>query len=146
MPVGFPRFWRIIRPQLRDERGATAVEFALITPVLIFFLGAIIEGGLLINTWGTMEYIARQAARGVAVGEFTEQQAQAFVISRMQKSVGAPTVTAVVTINSGAQPIDNEVVVDVTIPASQLSQIQIFGAFRMVTLSTEVTMHREINS
>lgn len=140
------RIWKALRQRVGDDSGATAIEFALIAPILILLLGGIVEGGLLIHTWGNMEYIARQAARGVAIGEFTEQQAQDFIASRMQKSVGAPAAAATVRTVSGAQPIDNEVIVNVTVPAAQLSQIQIFGVFRMVTLSAEVTMHREVDS
>jgi Flp pilus assembly protein TadG len=128
----------------RDERGVTAVEFALITPMLLLLLGGSIDGGLLIHTWGRMEYIARQAARGAAIGEFTKQQAQDFVVSRMQRSIGAPIVTSVVTFTSGAQPIDNEVVVNVAVPAAQLTKLQFFGIFRTISLSTQVTMHREV--
>jgi Flp pilus assembly protein TadG len=131
---------------LRDESGVSAVEFALIAPVLIFLLLGLMEGGLLIHTWGNMEYVARQAARGAAIGEFTRQQAQDFIVDQMQKSVGAPVATASVRFVSGARPVDNEVIVDVTVPAAQLARIQPVGIFRMMSLSAQVTMHQELDS
>ncbi|MBJ6123774.1 TadE/TadG family type IV pilus assembly protein [Microvirga splendida] len=124
----------------------SAIEFAFVAPALILIFGAITEGSLLFYTWGNMEHIGRQAARAAAIGEFTREEAENFIISRMAESIGSPAVTAAVTFESGANPIDNEVIVDVVVPATELSKFQPFGLFRLVTLSTKVTMHREVSS
>jgi Flp pilus assembly protein TadG len=125
---------------LRDDRGSSAVEFALIAPVLVLLIAGIIEGSLLFFTWGNMEYVGRQAARAAAIGEFTKAQAESFIVAQMKKSIGEPTVDAAVTFVTGTS---NEVRVQVSVPASQLTAVQPFGLFRMLTLNTQVTMHKE---
>jgi hypothetical protein len=143
----YPRsMWKRLLLIMREERGAIAIEFAFVAPAFVLLLGAIVEGSLLFYTWGNMEHIGRQAARGAAIGEFTREEAEGFIMTRMAGSIGAPAVTAVVTFQSGSSPIDNEVIVDVTVPATQLSKFQPFGLFRLITLSTRVTMHREVGS
>nr|WP_281400094.1 TadE/TadG family type IV pilus assembly protein [Microvirga zambiensis] len=130
----------------REERGVSAVEFALIAPALVALMGGIVEGSLLFYTWGNMEHIGRQAARSAAIGEFTREEAETFIVAGMAQSVGAPNVTATVTFASGSTPIENEVIVNVSVPATELSKFQPFGLFRLITLSTRVTMHREVSS
>ncbi|MEE1656957.1 TadE/TadG family type IV pilus assembly protein [Microvirga sp. CF3062] len=131
---------------MREDSGSFAVEFAFVAPFLILIMGGIVEGSLLFYTWGNMEHIGRQAARAAAVGEFTREEAQDFIVSRMAASIGGPAVTAVVSYETGPDPIDSEVIVDVTVPVTELSKFQPFGLFRLVTLSTRVTMHREVSS
>jgi hypothetical protein len=131
---------------MREDSGSFAVEFAFVAPFLVLLMGAIVEGSLLFYTWGNMEHIGRQAARAAAIGEFTQQEAEEFIVSRMADSIGGPTVAASVAYETGPNPIDREVIVDVTVPATELSKFQPFGLFRLITLSTRVTMHREVSS
>jgi len=51
----------------RDDRGAAAVEFAIIAPVLILLLIGIVEYGLVFNTQLQLTGAAREAAREMAV-------------------------------------------------------------------------------
>jgi hypothetical protein len=54
----------------RGERGASAVEFALLIPVLVLFVFGIIEVGRLMGTYSTVVTASREAARyGSAVGD-----------------------------------------------------------------------------
>jgi Flp pilus assembly protein TadG len=138
--------WNKLLQGVGEERGAIAIEFAFVAPALTLIIAAILEGSLLFYTWGNMEHIGRQAARGAAIGEFTREEAESFVVTRMTDSIGSPIVTAVVTFATGSSPIDNEVIVDITVPAAQLSKFQPFGLFRLITLSTRVTMHQEVGS
>lgn len=131
---------------MREDSGSSAVEFAFVAPFLVLLMGGVVEGSLLFYTWGNMEHIGRQAARAAAVGEFTREEAEEFIVSRMSDSIGGPTVTASVSYETGSDPIDSEVIVNVTVPASELSKFQPFGLFRLITLSTRVTMHREVSS
>jgi Flp pilus assembly protein TadG len=52
----------------RDDRGAAAVEFAIIAPVLILLLFGIVEYGLVFNAQLQVTGAAREAARTMAVG------------------------------------------------------------------------------
>jgi Flp pilus assembly protein TadG len=56
------------------------VEFSLVLPALALLAGGIMEGGFLFYTWGNMEHVGRQAARAVAIGEATPDEARTFVV------------------------------------------------------------------
>jgi Flp pilus assembly protein TadG len=58
----------------RDERGAAAVEFALILPLLILLLFGIIEFGRGYNAKVTLTHAAREGARALAVGDDDPEQ------------------------------------------------------------------------
>ncbi|HUC66433.1 MAG TPA: TadE/TadG family type IV pilus assembly protein [Stellaceae bacterium] len=60
---------RIFRRFGRDERGTTLIEFALVGPMFIFLLLAIIEIGLTMLTQFVLDGAARSAARLVRTGQ-----------------------------------------------------------------------------
>ena len=56
------------KPRLRTcENGATAVEFAIVSPIFIMLLLGIIYGCLLMYTMGSLHYAVQAAARCGAV-------------------------------------------------------------------------------
>ncbi len=59
---------RLLRARRRDDRGAVAVEFALVFPLLVLIVFAIIQYGFYF--WGMQggSAAAREAARKAAVG------------------------------------------------------------------------------
>jgi Flp pilus assembly protein TadG len=134
------------RTASQDERGAIAVEFALIAPVLLVLFSGIVEGSVLFHTWGTMQDLGRQAARSAAIGELSKIEAETLVKNRMQASSGAPNVTATVTFVTGTQLIDNAVVVNIVMPASELSKVLPFGFFRTLDLTSTSRMHWEMGA
>jgi Flp pilus assembly pilin Flp len=56
---------------LRNDRGQTAVEFALIAPVIIVLLLGIIQVGLAFHNYITLTDAARAGARQAVVDRFT---------------------------------------------------------------------------
>ena len=56
--------WKILR---RDQRGATAVEFALTVPVFVALICAIMDGAMLLWTQLGLQHGAEMAARCAAV-------------------------------------------------------------------------------
>jgi Flp pilus assembly protein TadG len=58
------RSWR---PSARDHRGAVAVEFALIFPILVLLVLGIIEFGAGFHAWDATQNAAREGARLGAV-------------------------------------------------------------------------------
>jgi Flp pilus assembly protein TadG len=53
--------------KLREDRGAVAVEFALVFPILIAMLLGIVEFGFAYNTQVTVTNAAREGARTMAI-------------------------------------------------------------------------------
>jgi Flp pilus assembly protein TadG len=56
-----------MRDQLRNERGATAVEFAFIVPLLIVLVLGIAEFGRAFQVQGTLSAAAREGVRLMAL-------------------------------------------------------------------------------
>jgi Flp pilus assembly protein TadG len=55
--------------KVRRDRGAVAVEFALLLPVLLFLVFGIIDFGRALNAQITLTQAAREGARMAALGE-----------------------------------------------------------------------------
>lgn len=73
----------------RNDRGAAAVEFALILPIFLMLLFGIIDFGYMINRGSMINNAARDAAREASLG-----QSEADVIAVAEQSVqGLPGVT-----------------------------------------------------
>lgn len=137
------RAWLRRTGLIRDDSGSIAVEFALICPVLLLLLGGIVEGGLLLYTWGNMEHVGRQAARAVAVGAASQAQAETFVETKMTNSIGALVVDATVTTSAGATAFENQVTVRVTVTGTELAKILPFGIFSLTNLESTVSLRLE---
>ena len=78
------RHGRNARRRLRvgDERGAVAVEFALIFPVLILLLVGIIEFGAMFNAQLLVQGAAREGAREMSLtGSVAQAQAAALTVA-----------------------------------------------------------------
>ncbi|HEX5241321.1 MAG TPA: TadE/TadG family type IV pilus assembly protein [Candidatus Limnocylindrales bacterium] len=58
-------------PKRRRERGQTLVEFALVTPLIVFMVVAFIDMGRAVWTYTTITNAARQGARVAAVNQLT---------------------------------------------------------------------------
>ena len=56
-----------MRNRLRDERGATAVEFAFIVPLLLILVLGIVEFGHAFQVQGTLSAAAREGVRLMAL-------------------------------------------------------------------------------
>jgi Flp pilus assembly protein TadG len=56
-----------MRRRLRDERGASAVEFAFIVPLLILLMLGIAEFGHAFQVQGTLSAAAREGVRAMAL-------------------------------------------------------------------------------
>ncbi|SDE92777.1 TadE-like protein [Blastococcus fimeti] len=59
---------RRVAARLLGERGAAAVEFALVAPVLLLLLLGIIEFSKAFHNQGTLSAAAREGARSMALG------------------------------------------------------------------------------
>ncbi|MEO5337545.1 MAG: pilus assembly protein [Magnetospirillum sp. WYHS-4] len=69
VPTPNDRWFRFLRRTARDERGATAVEFALILPVFAYLLIGIIEMAMLFFTTTVVDGAVHEAGRRIRTGQ-----------------------------------------------------------------------------
>ena len=89
----------------KNEKGAAAVEFALILPILVMIVFGIFQFGIAFNNWIALTHAAREGARLAAVGQFTEQrvresapsvQIQTITVTGLGGKIGEPVTITVV--------------------------------------------------
>jgi Flp pilus assembly protein TadG len=83
------------KPQPR--RGAAAVEFALLSPLIIALLLGVWEVGRLIQVNQILSNAAREGGRQASTGLLTDAQVQTAVLQYLQRA-GLPTANATVTV------------------------------------------------
>src|SRR2546430_15369562 len=59
------------------DRGAAAVEMALVLPLLLFVIFGLIDFGRMLNTQLTLTEAAREGARAAALGQNADARVQA---------------------------------------------------------------------
>ncbi len=125
----------------RDEAGAAAVEFAMILPVLVLMLTGIIQVGMLMFVQNQMTNVARETSRRIAVGELTNAAAQQYA----RDSLVFPSANFAVAITGPdpASPNPKDITVDIRVPFSEVSLVDIAGLFQSGNLRASVTMRQE---
>ena len=95
------------KSKLKNEKGTSAVEFALVLPIFIMLVFGIFQFGIAYNNWIAITHAAREGARLAAVGQYDEQRVrdsapsvaiQSISVSGQGGSIGSP-VTVIVTGN-----------------------------------------------
>ncbi len=110
------------RIQLRAERGQTMAEFAIVLPVLMLVVFAVIQFGILFNNFVALTDAVRAGARTAAVSRTAVDPVGA-TIARVQSATGDLDQTKLgVTVTSGWQHGD-----DVTVSATYPYSINLFG-------------------
>lgn len=80
------------RTRPREDRGAAAVEFALVVPILLVVLFGIIDFGFAINRYAIVNNAAREGVREASLGA-TETEIRAAATRGMSDLGGTFTVT-----------------------------------------------------
>ncbi len=125
----------------RDETGVAAVEFAIILPVLVLMLTGIIQFGMLFFVQNQMTNVARETSRRIVVGQLTTAAASQY--ARDSLVFSGANFTVAVTEPDPANPNDKDITVDIRVPISQISLVDIAGLFQSGTLRASVTMRQE---
>jgi Flp pilus assembly protein TadG len=126
----------------RDE-GATAVEFALIAPVLIALTMSIIEFGLIIFTYTTAGSASRDVARRIATGRIAASAASTTLTPQLPAWVRSYATVAVAQ-TTPATPSTNIITVNVSFPALRATPTSFLSfAYGSLTLQTATTMQQE---
>ena len=126
----------------RDE-GATAVEFALIAPVLIALTMSIIEFGLIIFTYTTAGSASRDVARRIATGRIAASAASTTLTPQLPAWVRSYATVAVAQ-TTPSTPSTNIITVNVSFPALRATPTSFLSfAYGSLTLQTATTMQQE---
>jgi Flp pilus assembly protein TadG len=134
----------------RDRRGQALVEFALVMPILLFFLVGIIEFGRAWNQHQAVTDAAREAARKCVVYEPTTTQtdvenAAKQALANAGINPAAPTVITVTGFNQ-PQPSGQPCNVVIQVPYNFTFLGPLIGwttGQRKITLNTSFTMRFE---
>jgi Flp pilus assembly protein TadG len=110
--IRFNRFWR-------DQSGASAVEFALVAPLLFTLLMGVIQYGSLFLIQSRMTDTARDTARGLALG-IIKNEPDAEEYARTQLSGLSPHVEATASL---PRPPELDVSVVIAVPKAEVAWI-----------------------
>jgi hypothetical protein len=118
-----------------SERGATAVELALVLPILVMLVFGMVEAARMYQTWEALTHASREKARSVALGSTVSP---IVIVQDDVPSLNlAQPVTVIRTPTSGACVIGNTVKVELahelsySIPLLPAGNITIIGKTSM---------------
>jgi Flp pilus assembly protein TadG len=126
------------------QRGAAAVELALLIPLILALLLGTWETGRLIEVNQILDNAAREGARQASTGQLTNSQVQQVVVNYLQHA-GLPTQNVVVTVTNLTAPGTD------ALNATQLDQLQVhvripFSDVRWSALSLFAGASTQINA
>ncbi len=129
---------------LSCRRGVVSVEAAIIFPVMIALAMGVMEFGLMIFTFSSMQTAAREVTRQMSVNFTSQAAAEAAVRGRLP-NWSAEAASVAVTQSAAADPTLNVIRVEVTMPASDATPVHFFTSLADDwTLRTEVVMKQEL--
>lgn len=109
----------------RDEHGATAVEFALVAPIVILLIFAALYGGFYYYYTAAAAHVARAAARDAAIPDHGHYPSAAdeMVVAKQAAGRMLPAPTSLTVQPNPAVGEGNEVTVTVTYQLPALVQV-----------------------
>ncbi|WP_105033227.1 TadE/TadG family type IV pilus assembly protein [Arthrobacter ruber] len=114
------------------ERGAAAVEFALLLPVLILILLGIMEFGRAFNTQAVLTGAARESVRVMVISEDTSRAKTAAVTAGvLRPELTASNIAITVPGSTAADPCPAGSTASVTVSYSLSTLTGIAGPFNM---------------
>lgn len=126
------------------RRGASAVEAAIVFPVLIALLLGTIEFSFVLYTNNALQTAAREVARQLAVNYIPPAGAAAEIADRLPPWVGDGAEVTVAQ-SAPADPATNLMTVEITLPVADATPINLFNHLvGGMTLNTAVTMKQEL--
>ena len=93
-----------LRKLIKNNKGASIVEFALILPILVMMVFGIFQFGIAYNNWIALTHAAREGARLAAVGQYEESrvresapsvQIESIVVTGQDGNIGDPVTVTV---------------------------------------------------
>ena len=128
------------RSRRRDRRAATAVEFALVAPILFMLFFAMVEMGRSVMVHQLLVNAAREGARSAAFNTASASE----VITQVQDSLALSSVPgATVTVTPSPIVPGSSVTVAVQVPYDDVSWLPIDGFLDGITLDSSCRMQTE---
>jgi Flp pilus assembly protein TadG len=133
------------RSILRNDEGASAVEFALTVPVFLALVMGAMEFSMIFFTYNSAGRASWDVARQLALNQITTSQASSVALAELPNWVrSSATVTAT---SSSTDPNANRFTVTVKFPAKAATPTNVLSwAYGSVTLSATSTMQQEPTS
>lgn len=126
----------LIRRGIKDKRGQSTVEFALILPILLLIVFGIIEFGLIFNAYVTVISSSREGARYGIIGDKDEAQ----IIQKVKDTAGILDLSK---LNVNVQKTNSELTVNVIYQADVLDPIMGGILGKSIPLRAKTTMAME---
>jgi hypothetical protein len=131
-----------VRPALAQRRGAVAMEYAIIAPLLFTMILGIIEYGFVFYGYSSVQLAANQTARDIAVNTHSIANAEEDLNAKLPPWIGPSEVTVVRT-NPGDLEKSDIVVTAIT-DAGNATPIKLFTSVLPMELTTSVTVKGEL--
>ena len=131
---------KIYKKILSGEKGGSAVEFAIILPILIMLIFGIIQFGIAYNKYVSVAHAVREGARLASVGLYEDP---GFDFEQAVRD-SAPTIDieTISVENPEGVEIGNPVVVTITVETFFI-EIPMAGSWGPIQLTSQATMRRE---
>ncbi len=128
---------------IRSQQGNTAIEFALIMPVLLTLVFACLEFGMIAYTYNATGSVARDAARQMAINQLLPENVDAYVRSKLPNWIRQDAQLAV-TQSDEDDPKLNRFTLDVQFPATSATPSRFLSTFyKSLVVDIKVTMQQE---
>ena len=130
---------------IKDPRGTSAVEFALIMPVFVAVTFGAIEFSLIFFTYNAAAHAAWDVTRQLAANQLSTTQASSTALAELPSWVrSSATVT---NSSSSTDPNTNRFTVTVSFPAKAATPTNVLSwAYGTLTLKATSTMQQEPTS
>ena len=125
-----------------DQKGATAVEFAFVMPVIITIVFGCIEFGLIFLSYNSAGHASWDTTRQLATGKISIAQVDTTARNQLPSWVrSGATITSAA---SSSDPNTNRFTVTVSFPASTATPTRLLSwAYGTLTLTSRTTLQQE---
>lgn len=98
--------------KLKNEKGQALVEFAIVLPIFLLIVMGIVQFGMVLNSYITIENVSREGARAGIIGS-TDEEIQYLIIST-SPNLDPKNLTVTITPNESVRKSGDSLVVKVT--------------------------------
>ncbi len=123
---------RLLGAFVSNQRGVAAVEFAFVLPVLIVLLTGIVQMGLVFFVQNNMTSVAQETARLVSLNALTTDEGETYAEDHL--------LNWGMTYDISVQQQADDIVVDISVPRSDVAVIDFLGLFDTGNMTAQSSM------